>query len=122
MSKSHFYDGDGLRVSRKDNVSGITTYYVWDTENPTGYPQVTEEIENNQVVRRYGYGLFFETIDIKNGTEFERFYVVRDGTLLRRGHPFKCLSIINMRITSAVSKPSVYLYSAVHFFIYRSPE
>jgi len=78
----HFYDGDGLRVSRTDNLSlpPKTTYYVWDTENPTDYPQVIEEIEGGQVVRRYGYGLFLETIDIKNGTEFERFYVVRDGT------------------------------------------
>lgn len=76
----YFYDADGLRIYRKDNVSGITTYYIWDSENPTGYPQVVEEIENNQVVRRYGYGLFLETIDIKNGTEFERFYVIRDGT------------------------------------------
>jgi RHS repeat-associated protein len=76
----YFYDGDGLRVSRKDNVSGLVTYYVWDTENPTGYPQVVEEIEGGQVVRRYGYGLFLETIDIKNGSIFDRFYVIRDGT------------------------------------------
>ena len=77
---NNFYDGDGLRVSRTDNINGITTYYVWDSENPTGYPQVLEEIENNQVVRRYGYGLFLETIDIWNGTAFDRFYIVRDGT------------------------------------------
>ena len=71
------YDGDGLRVSRTDNMSGVVTYYVWDSENPTSYPQVVEEIENNQVVRRYGYGLFLENVDIWNGTAFERFYVVR---------------------------------------------
>ena len=52
----YFYDGHGLRISRKDNVSGVTTYYVWDSENPTGYPQVIEEVEEGQVVRRYGYG------------------------------------------------------------------
>ena len=76
----YFYDDGGLRIFRKDNINSITTYYVWDSENPTGYPQVVEEIENNLVVRRYGYGLFLETIDIKNGAEFDRFYVVRDGT------------------------------------------
>ncbi len=78
----YFYDGDGLRVSRTNNLAlpPKTTYYVWDTENPTGYPQVLEEIENNQVVRRYGYGLFLETIDIKNGANLDRFYVIRDGT------------------------------------------
>ncbi len=77
---SYFYDGDGLRVSRTDNITGLTTYYVWDTENPTGYPQVVEEIEGGQVIRRYGYGHFLENIDIWNGSAFERFYVVRDGT------------------------------------------
>ncbi len=77
---THFYDGDGLRISRTDNLTGLTTYYIWDTENPTGYPQVVEEIEGGQVVRRYGYGHFLENIDIWNGTTFERFYVVRDGT------------------------------------------
>ena len=81
VNVEYFYDADGLRVYRKDNMpGGVTTYYVWDTENPTGYPQVVEEIEGGQVVRRYGYGLFLETIDIKNGTDFERFYVIRDGT------------------------------------------
>jgi len=76
----YFYDDSGLRISRTDNLTGLTTYYVWDSENPTGYPQVVEEIENNQVVRRYGYGHFLENVDIWNGTNFERFYVVRDGT------------------------------------------
>jgi|GEM_PF-4551594 len=73
-------NGNGLWVSCKYNISGITTYYVWDSENPTGYPQVVEEIEGGQVVRRYGYGHFLENIDIWNGTSFDRYYVVMDGT------------------------------------------
>ena len=77
---SYGYDGDGLRISRTDNLTGVATYYIWDTENPTGYPQVIEEVENNVVVKRYGYGHYLEIIDILNGTTYERFYVVRDGT------------------------------------------
>ena len=80
IQEPYFYDDSGLRISRTDNLTGLTTYYVWETENPTGYPQVIEEIENGQVVRRYGYGHFLENVDIWNGTSFERFYVVRDGT------------------------------------------
>jgi RHS repeat-associated protein len=76
----YLYDADGLRLSRTDNLTGVTTYYVWDTENPTGYPQVVEEVEGGQVVRRYGYGLFLENVDIWNGSAFDRFYVIRDGT------------------------------------------
>ncbi|MFO1430601.1 MAG: RHS repeat-associated core domain-containing protein [Candidatus Competibacteraceae bacterium] len=38
-------------------VNGVTTHYLVDTLNPTGYAQVLEEIENGTVVRRYTYGL-----------------------------------------------------------------
>ena len=79
-NKKCSYNTDGLWIARTDNLTGLTTYYVWDTENPTGYPQVIEEIEEGQVVRRYGYGHFLENVDIWNGSAFERFYVVRDGT------------------------------------------
>jgi len=61
-TRIYFYDNSGLRISRTDNLTGLTTYYVWDTENSTGYPQVIEEIEGGQVVRRYG--LLLESIDI----------------------------------------------------------
>ncbi len=36
------YDGDGNRV--KKTASGISTYYVVDDRNPTGYAQVIEEL------------------------------------------------------------------------------
>lgn len=77
---AYFYDGDGLRISRTDNLTSTTTKYIWDDQNPTGSPQVLEEIENGQVVRRYGYGYFLENVDIWNGTSFDRFYCVPDGT------------------------------------------
>jgi RHS repeat-associated protein len=49
------YDGDGNRVSK--TVAGITTNYLVDTNNLTGYAQVLDELQNGQVVRSYTYGL-----------------------------------------------------------------
>jgi RHS repeat-associated protein len=53
---SYLYDGDGLRVQKINNMTGVTTKYFWDDQNPTGVPQVLEELESGQVVRRYVYG------------------------------------------------------------------
>jgi len=50
------YDGDGNRVAK--TVSGVTTYYLVDDLNPTGYAQVVEELAaNGTVQRQYTYGL-----------------------------------------------------------------
>ena len=35
------YDGDGNRVS--ETAGGLTTNYLVDTQNPTGYAQVVDE-------------------------------------------------------------------------------
>jgi YD repeat-containing protein len=45
------YDGFGNRVSKTAN--GVTTKYV----NPTGYPQVFDELTGSTVTRTYTYGL-----------------------------------------------------------------
>jgi RHS repeat-associated protein len=50
------YDGDGNRVSK--TVSGVTTRYLVDDLNPTGYAQVVEELSGSgSVQRQYTYGL-----------------------------------------------------------------
>jgi hypothetical protein len=49
------YDGDGNRVAK--TVSGVTTKYLVDDLNPTGYPQVVDELTNGAVSRTYAYGL-----------------------------------------------------------------
>ena len=49
------YDGDGNRVSK--TVSGVTTKYLVDEMNPTGYSQVLEEIAGGVVKRVYAYGI-----------------------------------------------------------------
>jgi len=50
------YDGDGNRVAK--SVNGVTTYYLVDDLNPTGYAQVVEELAaSGTVERQYTYGL-----------------------------------------------------------------
>jgi RHS repeat-associated protein len=49
------YDGDGNRVAK--TVGTVTTQYLVDDLNPTGYPQVVEELVNSAVTRQYTYGL-----------------------------------------------------------------
>jgi len=49
------YDGDGNRVS--ETVGGVTTNYLVDTVNPTGYAQVVDELQSGAVTRTYSYGL-----------------------------------------------------------------
>jgi RHS repeat-associated protein len=49
------YDGDGNRVS--ETVGGVTTKYLVDTLNPTGYAQVVDELVSGAVTRTYAYGL-----------------------------------------------------------------
>ena len=56
LDVAYVYDGDGLRVQKTNNLTGVMTNYLWDRNNLTGYPQVSEELQNGQVVRRYVYG------------------------------------------------------------------
>lgn len=53
------YDGDGNRVA--ETANGVTTHYLVDDQNPTGLPQVMDEMTNGAVTRTYSYGL--ERID-----------------------------------------------------------
>lgn len=45
------YDDDGNRVVK--TASGVTTRYLVDDLNPTGYPQVVEELVGSAVQREY---------------------------------------------------------------------
>lgn len=49
------YDGDGNRVAK--TVGGVTTKYLVDTLNPSGYAQVLDEKVGVDVIRTYTYGL-----------------------------------------------------------------
>lgn len=54
-SATIIYDGDGNRVSK--TVNGVTTRYLVDDLNPTGYSQVVDELVGGAVSRQYTYGL-----------------------------------------------------------------
>ena len=49
------YDGDGNRVFK--TVAGVTTGYMVDDRNPTGYVQVMDEVQGPFITRSYIYGL-----------------------------------------------------------------
>jgi len=49
------YDGDGNRVS--ETAAGVTTKYLVDNLNPTGYSQVLDELVSGSVTKMYTYGL-----------------------------------------------------------------
>jgi RHS repeat-associated protein len=67
------YDGDGNRVAK--TVSGVTTRYLVDDLNPTGYAQVVEESVNGSVQRAYSYGLQrIDVIQPVNNTSTLSFY------------------------------------------------
>ena len=77
------YDGDGNRVAK--TVSGVTTRYLVDDLNPTGYAQVVEELSSGGAVQRqYSYGL--QRISQKSARlqhldpELLRLRRLRDGT------------------------------------------
>ncbi len=48
------YDGDGNRVSK--TVAGVTTNYLVDTNNHTGYAQVVEELQGGSVTKQFTFG------------------------------------------------------------------
>jgi RHS repeat-associated protein len=62
------YDGDGNRVSK--TAGGITTKYLVDDRNLTGYVQVLEEIVGGVVQRVYTYGLSRISQSQASGTTF----------------------------------------------------
>jgi RHS repeat-associated protein len=76
LDVSYLYDGDGLRAQKVNTTTGVTTSYLWDRNNLTGYPQVTEEFQNNQLSRRYVYGpegpLYM--VQLVNGTWVTSYY------------------------------------------------
>lgn len=51
---TYVYDGDGNRVAK--TIGGVTTNYLVDTNNPTGYAQVTDELQGGVVAKSFTYG------------------------------------------------------------------
>jgi YD repeat-containing protein len=67
------YDGDGNRVS--ETVGGTNTKSLFDALNPTGLPQILDEITTGSVTRTYVYGLQrISENQLINGTWTPTFY------------------------------------------------
>lgn len=49
MGSGDVYDGDGNRVA--ETAVGVTTKYLVDTLNPTGYSQVLDELVGGSVTK-----------------------------------------------------------------------
>jgi RHS repeat-associated protein len=76
------YDALGNRVSK--TVGGITTQYLVDDQNPTGLPQVVEEVVNGVVQKSYTYGyILLAQNQWINGTLTPRFYGYDGGLNVR---------------------------------------
>lgn len=74
-------DHDGIRVSK--TVNGVTTYFLVDDQNPTGYPQVVEELSDvdatPEPTKVYTYGLRLVSQRPKNGTPATVKWYAHDG-------------------------------------------
>jgi len=74
------YDGDGNRVSK--TVGGVSTTYLVDDVNPTGYAQVVLETTGSET-RQYGYGLELisqlRTYTVNGAQQTQKSYYVHDG-------------------------------------------
>ena len=74
---SFAYDGDGNRVAK--TVGGVTTNYLVDSLNHTGYAQVVEEIVNGSVRRVYTYGHDLISQRLLTGGSWSTSYFGYDG-------------------------------------------
>jgi RHS repeat-associated protein len=77
------YDAFGNRVAK--TVNGITTKYLVDDLNPTGYAQVLDELSGGAVMRTYTYGLQrISQRQIVNSTWTPSFYSFDGGANVRQ--------------------------------------
>lgn len=107
------YDGDGNRVAK--TAGGVTTKYLVDDRNPTGYAQVLEEVSGGTVQRVYTYGLNRISQSQASGTSFYgydghgsvRFLTDSTGAITDR-YDYDAFGNV---ISQTGSTPNVYLFS-----------
>jgi RHS repeat-associated protein len=115
------YDGDGNRVSK--TVNGVKTSYLVDTQSPSRYPQVLEELQGGVVVRTYSYGLqLLNERQIVNGSSVTTFYgfdgagnvrfLLDTNGLITDTYTYDAFG--NM-LTSTGSTPNLYRFSGQQF-------
>ena len=111
------YDGDGNRVAK--TVGGVTTRYLVDDRNLTGYAQVLEEVAGGTVQRVYTYGLDLISQTQPSGTSFYGYdgsgstrHLSDDAGTLVAAYDYDAFGVI-LRSDGAVS--NAYLFRGEYF-------
>jgi hypothetical protein len=74
---TNVYDGDGNLVHQ--TVGGVTTTYLVDMQNPTGYAQVVVEQVSGQVQRTVTYGYDLISVNAVHGGSATPHFTGYDG-------------------------------------------
>jgi RHS repeat-associated protein len=115
------YDGDGNRVA--ETAAGITTKYLVDTLNPTGYSQVLDELVSGSVTKTYTYGLQRISENQLSGSTWTPTFYGYDGhgnvrfttnTAGTVGNTYQ-FDAFGMNIASTGTIANTYLYSGERF-------
>ena len=117
---TYVYDGDGNRVRK--TVSGVTTYYLIDDRNPSGYAQVLEELTTigSTPSRLYSYGLNLISQRQSSGTTSfygydgngnTRFLTAANGTI----SDTYAYDAFGTLLTSTGTTPNNYLYTGEQY-------
>jgi RHS repeat-associated protein len=118
---SMVYDGDGNRVS--ETAGGVTTKYLVDTLNPTGYSQVLDELVSGAVTKTYTYGLQRISENQLSGSTWTPTFYGYDGhgnvrftsnTAGTVGNTYQ-FDAFGMPIASSGTITNTYLYSGERF-------
>jgi RHS repeat-associated protein len=111
------YDGDGNRVS--ETAGSVTTNYLVDTVNPTGYAQVVDELQGSAVSRTYSYGLerISETQTLNSNLTTSFYGYDGHGSVRQLTNPAGAITdsydydAFGNLINSTGSTPNVYLFA-----------
>ncbi len=113
--------GDGNRVS--ETAGGVTTKYLVDSLNATGYSQVMDEVVSGAVTKTYTYGLRLISENQVSGSTWTpsfygydghgnvRFLTNTSGTV---GNTYT-LDAYGAQIASTITTANTYLYSGERF-------
>jgi RHS repeat-associated protein len=110
------YDGDGNRVAK--TVGGVTTQYVVDDLNLTGYAQVLEEVSAGTVALAYTYGINRISQSQASGTSFYGYdghgsvrLLANEAATVTDRYDYDAFGNV---VSQAGRTPNVYLYSGEH--------
>lgn len=113
------YDGEGNLVRRSHN--NVVTNYLVDTNNPTGYSQIVEEIVSGAVTKQFTYGhdLISQRIITNNVVAFYQYdghgsvrHLTNPAGAITDTYVYDAFGV-HLQITNAV--PNDYLYAGERY-------